>query len=121
MFPGRILTGFDQRADIIEIIPFDIPDRRFYNYIRHIKIEAVKVVGGYIINGEFFESQKLEQILARMDTGGMTAGDILSSIIQSVSLFSGNRPPEDDMTVIVIKVNGNSYAAAGDRLLHLAG
>jgi len=71
--------------------------------------------------GCFYDSGQLRKFLSGLDSRLMTAGQILSSIVQSVSLFSGSRPPEDDMTVIVIKVNGTREVSSQDRLLHLAG
>jgi serine phosphatase RsbU (regulator of sigma subunit) len=42
----------------------------------------------------------------------MAASDILASIVESVTRFSGNKPPDDDMTVIVVKVNGAESPAS---------
>jgi len=56
--------------------------------------------------GAFYDLDKLKRLLTGMNTNRMTSYDILSSIVENVTAFSGSKPRDDDMTLIVIKVNG---------------
>jgi serine phosphatase RsbU (regulator of sigma subunit) len=55
---------------------------------------------------EFYDQQRLEDLLTRMDTSDMTAAGIKDMIISDVKAFTGNVHQADDMTVVVIKSDG---------------
>lgn len=54
--------------------------------------------------GEFYGYRTLKELVAVMETSGMSAADIKFSIIDAVKQFSGSAPQHDDMTVVVIKI-----------------
>jgi serine phosphatase RsbU (regulator of sigma subunit)/ligand-binding sensor domain-containing protein len=53
--------------------------------------------------GEFYETEKLINLLNRTDTDAYSAKDIKDLIIDDVSSFHGSMQQDDDMTVVVIK------------------
>jgi sigma-B regulation protein RsbU (phosphoserine phosphatase) len=52
---------------------------------------------------DFYETEKLQDLLRSLDTDGLSATDIKDSIIIDVRDFYGGAKPSDDMTVVVIK------------------
>ncbi len=55
--------------------------------------------------GEFYGEQALQELLTRMDTAHASAATIKEKILAEVKRFSGVTAQDDDMTVIVVKVD----------------
>ena len=54
-------------------------------------------------DGEFFGKQRLQQLIHRY--AASNARTILLSIVDAVEEFRGQNDPEDDLTLLVVKVN----------------
>jgi len=52
---------------------------------------------------EFYETEKLKDLLNNMDTYSLTAKEINDAIIKDVRTYYGGAQQHDDMTVVVIK------------------
>jgi sigma-B regulation protein RsbU (phosphoserine phosphatase) len=52
----------------------------------------------------FYGSERLEELLAQLDTAGLDAASIKHRILDDVQRFTGGAPRHDDMTVVVVKV-----------------
>jgi len=52
-------------------------------------------------NGEEFGYRKLEEIVARSGAG--SALDIRDRIVLAVDTHLGHKPPDDDLTIVVLK------------------
>jgi hypothetical protein len=55
----------------------------------------------------FYGYDTLRTLLSQMDTSVLTASAIREKILQDVQNFSGSAQQYDDMTVVVVKINGN--------------
>jgi len=55
-------------------------------------------------DGRLFGKQTIKDILRQNATA--SAGEILDSILLALNLFRGNQEPEDDATLVVVKVEG---------------
>ncbi len=52
---------------------------------------------------EFYDQQRLEDLLSDTDTSSLTAAEIKDLIVEDVKDFTGNMHQADDMTLVVIK------------------
>ncbi len=52
----------------------------------------------------FYEMESLRILLEGMETGGMSAGEILDAIIADVRRFTAGAPQHDDITAVALKV-----------------
>jgi serine phosphatase RsbU (regulator of sigma subunit) len=52
---------------------------------------------------EFYEYDRLQNLLVKMDTHALSASEIKERIVEHVRQFMGHTPPHDDMTLIVVK------------------
>jgi serine phosphatase RsbU (regulator of sigma subunit)/streptogramin lyase len=57
---------------------------------------------------QFYEHQRLMRFLEQLDTASLTALEIRRRIIDDALAFCGSAPQNDDMTVVVVKVNMHS-------------
>ncbi|MCP5053766.1 MAG: SpoIIE family protein phosphatase [bacterium] len=55
--------------------------------------------------GEFYENHTVHELLAKINTSELSATRIKEMIIADARAFAGSAPQNDDMTVVVVKVN----------------
>jgi ligand-binding sensor domain-containing protein len=56
-------------------------------------------------NDQFYEYKRIKQLLAQMDTAALSAPQIKDLLIADARSFANHAPQNDDMTVVVVKVN----------------
>jgi sigma-B regulation protein RsbU (phosphoserine phosphatase) len=52
--------------------------------------------------GEMFGRERFKNLLRQYAEG--TAGEILTAVFDHLTIFSGGRRPEDDITLVIIKI-----------------
>jgi len=57
------------------------------------------------LSREFYDQQRLENLLAKTDTSSLSASGIKDLIVEDVKVFTGNMHQADDMTLVVIKAD----------------
>ena len=78
------------------------------NYREHLKSGDVILIGTDGIwetdgpDGSQFGKHRLEQIIS--ENAGRAASEICDSLIDGVDRFRGDQNPEDDVSVVVIKI-----------------
>jgi ligand-binding sensor domain-containing protein len=92
--PLGALVDSSYREDTISLNPGDV-----------LVMFTDGVTDALNLSREFYDQERLEDLLSGTDTSDMSAAEIKDLIVGDVSTFTGNMHQADDMTLVVVKAD----------------